>query len=190
MDITCCVSSPPYWFKQLCWVFSSPSFTTCIHPMRCVLSVLCVGSCGRNKVVSFIPFFIWHCESITQCHMIGNDKVNAVFWRHTCSSDPLSPLAEKITLEMPVFVSPHDKWWIVVVTHDYSCRTGKVFLSQPGASLDQWSVSANPRPHLLSSPPPSPSRLLLPSSLWLFPEGLLFTAECLLLSAVCDRAHQ
>lgn len=24
----------------------------------------------------------------------------------------------------------------------------------------------------------------------LLPEGLLFTAECLLLSAVCDRAHQ
>lgn len=40
-----------------------------------------------------------------------------------------------------------------MVTHDYSCRTGKVFLSQPEASVDQRSVSANPRPRLPLFPP-------------------------------------
>lgn len=41
-----------------------------------------------------------------------------------------------------------------------------------------------------SFPAPSSSWLLLPSSLQLLPQGLLFTAQYLLLSAVCDRTYQ
>lgn len=40
-----------------------------------------------------------------------------------------------------------------MVAHDYSSSAGKVFPSKPEATLDQRSMSANPRLHLLFSSP-------------------------------------
>ena len=59
-----------------------------------------------------------------------------------------------------------------------------MFPSMPWATLDQWSMSASARPHLLFFSLPVASLSLLQ-----LPEGLLFTAECLPLNGRCDRTR-